>query len=102
MDWAEKVVIPYMRRRRANWASANALPIEEAPHGLMIQDNLNSQCREEFVDYIEKEGSTAVHFGEKGSSTHLWQSIDRGIGKIIKELATLQGGMCSPHHSSCR
>ena len=86
MDWAEKVVVPYMRDRRANWGRENGLPIEEAPHGLMIQDNLSSQCREEFVDYIEKEASTVVHFGEKSSSTHMWAAIDRGIGKLIKDL----------------
>ena len=43
---------------------------------------------QEFVDYVEKEGSTLVHFGEKGSSTHMWQSIDRGVGKIFKDLMT--------------
>ena len=88
MIWAEKAVVPYMRRRRADWCRETGLQIEMAPHGLMIQDNLSSQCREEFVDYIEKEASTVVHFGEKSSSTHMWAAIDRGIGKIIKGLTT--------------
>ena len=47
MDWAERVMVPHMRRRRATWSTHHGVPIEEAPYGLMIQDNLASQCRQE-------------------------------------------------------
>ena len=26
------------------------------------------------------------HMGEKEESTHMWQAVDRGIGKILKQL----------------
>jgi len=86
MDWAERDVNAYMSRRRATWCEETGNPSEDAPYGFMVQHNLGSQCREEFVDYVEKECSMVVHFAEKSSSTHMRQAIDRGNWKDHQEL----------------
>ena len=65
----------------------------EAPYGIMLQDNLKSQCQEEFVTFVEKEASLLVHMGGKGESTHMRQTIDRGIGKLIESLTEEEQGL---------
>ena len=87
MKWSEKCMQPYMVKKRQDWlATYGPWHFTPAPYGIMTQDNLKSQCQEEFITFMEKHCHMVVHMGEKEESTHMWQAIDRGIGKIVKSL----------------
>ena len=85
MKYAEKCTQPYMVKKRQDWLATYGAG-HEAPYGIMTQDNLKSQCQEEFINFQEEHCHMVVHMGEKEESTHMWQAIDRGIGKIVKSL----------------
>ena len=85
MSYAEKCTQPYMKKKREAYLASH--PGEnEAPYGIMLQDNLRSQCLDSFVSYMEEHCHMLCHMGEKEESTHMWQAVDRGIGKILKLL----------------
>ena len=97
MKYVEECLQPYMKKKREDWQNYHVGKLqegavcddcaeEEAPYGIMVQDNLKSQCLEEFVSFVEEHCHMVVHMGEKDESTHMWAAIDRGIGKQIKTL----------------
>ena len=65
MKYALEFLLPYMKQRREDWKQTHVGKLQggtvwddgaeqEAPYGIMVQDNLKPQCQEQFVTFVEK------------------------------------------------
>ena len=84
MKYAKEFLLPYMEQRREDCKNKTHVgklqggavwddgAEEEAPYGTMEQDNLKSQCQEQFVTFVEDEASMLC---EKEESTHSFMCI---------------------------
>ena len=75
-EWLNSVWAPYL----------TSLPdADKKLPKLLVTDNLDASRTTTWRDELFAMG-TVAHLGEPGSSTHLWQYVDRGVGSTMKFL----------------